>query len=129
VPARAAPIKAARFRASLVQQRAPKGCRAGSFDSPARSPRHSTGIEAANGAGSKREESQMATQNASKRPTHYLYAVTERGNSDKGFWTRIGAAWPNSDGKGFNFKLDLIPLSGDIVMREPKEDAGEGDAK
>ncbi|MDR3471243.1 MAG: hypothetical protein P4M09_06095 [Devosia sp.] len=71
----------------------------------------------------------MATKDTSKRPTHYLYAVTKRSDSDKGNWTRIGAAWPNGDGKGFNIKLDLIPLTGDIVMREPKEDAGEGDTK
>ena len=69
----------------------------------------------------------MATENTSKRPTHYLYAVSKRGGSDKGNWTRIGAAWPNSDGKGFNFKLDLVPVNGaDIVMREPKEDAEGG---
>ncbi len=64
----------------------------------------------------------MATKETSKAPTHYLYAVTKRSDSDKGFWTRIGAAWPNSDGKGFTFKLDLIPLNGDIVMREPKDE-------
>jgi hypothetical protein len=69
----------------------------------------------------------MATDNTSKRPTHHLFAVTKRPGSDKGSWTQIGAAWPNADGKGFNIKLDLIPVNGaDIVMREPQT---EGDAK
>jgi hypothetical protein len=69
----------------------------------------------------------MATENSSKRPTHHVYAVTKRAGSDKGNWTRIGAAWPNADGKGFSFRLDLVPLNGaDIVMREPIED---GDAQ
>ena len=70
----------------------------------------------------------MATENnTSRRPSHYLYAVTKRGDSDKGSWVRIGAAWLNSDRKGFNFKLDLVPVNGaDIVMREPRE---EEDAK
>jgi hypothetical protein len=69
----------------------------------------------------------MATETTSKRPTHYLYAVTKRGDSDKGNWTRIGAAWPNSDGKGFSLKLDLMPINGaSIVMREPK-DEGDGE--
>lgn len=69
----------------------------------------------------------MATENTSKRPTHYLYAVTKHGNSDKGNWTRIGAAWPNSDGKGFNVKFELVPINGvDLVMREAKD---EGDAR
>ncbi len=69
----------------------------------------------------------MSTTENSKRPSHYLYAVTKRGDTDKGTWTRIGAAWPNSDGKGFSVRLDLMPINGaDIVMREPKD---EGDSK
>lgn len=63
----------------------------------------------------------MTTTEHSKRPTHRVYAV--RKNGDKSFWTVIGAAWANQDGKGFNLKLDLLPLDGaDIVVREPKED-------
>jgi len=65
----------------------------------------------------------MTTTETSKRPSHSLYAVTKREDSDKSFWIRIGACWPNSDGKGFSIKLDLLPLNGaDIVMREPKEE-------
>lgn len=64
-------------------------------------------------------------QAAAKRPTHRIYAVTE-GNNDKGFWTEIGAAWAHGDGKGFNLKLNLLPLNGaEIVLREPRN---EGDA-
>ncbi len=65
----------------------------------------------------------MATEKNSKLPTHYLYAVTKRSDDDKGFWTRIGAAWANSDGKGFSVSLELMPMNGaSIVMREPRED-------
>ena len=68
----------------------------------------------------------MTTNQISKRPSHYLYSVNKRSASDKGNWTRIGAAWPNSDGKGFSCKFDLMPINGaDIVMREPKDD-GDG---
>lgn len=62
-------------------------------------------------------------------PSHYLYAVSRRSENDKGFWTRIGAAWPNGDGKGYSFRFDLFPASGaDIVMREPRAEdrAAEG---
>ncbi len=63
----------------------------------------------------------------SKRPTHRAYAVTK--NGDKAYWRDIGAAWQNADGKGFNLKLDLLPLNGaEIVIREPRKDAGEGGA-
>jgi hypothetical protein len=56
-----------------------------------------------------------------KRPTHRVYAVTK--NGDKSFWTEIGAAWAHQDGKGFNVKLDYLPLTGaEIVIREPRTD-------
>ena len=63
------------------------------------------------------------TETTSKRPTHRVYAVTKAEGADKGFWTTIGAAWPHQDGKGFNVKLDYLPLNGaEIVIREPKAD-------
>ena len=54
-------------------------------------------------------------------PTHIAYQVRE--GSQKGYWTRIGAAWANKDGKGFNIQLECIPLDGRINLRiasEPK---------
>lgn len=43
-------------------------------------------------------------------------------------WARIGAAWPNKDGKGFNILCDAVPLQGRIVMRAytPKPKAEDG---
>lgn len=64
----------------------------------------------------------MTNTDTNKRPTYRLYAVRKSGNG-KSHWTDIGAAWPNRDGKGFNLKLNLIPLDGsEIVMREPREE-------
>ena len=55
--------------------------------------------------------------NASKAPTHIAYHVRDNEGS-KGFWTRIGAVWPHSDGNGFNIQLDgLVPLDGRITVR------------
>lgn len=52
------------------------------------------------------------------RPTHRVYAVTKRANAEKADWAEIGAAWANRDGKGFNLKLNLLPMNGaDIVVR------------
>lgn len=61
------------------------------------------------------------------KPTHYAYHVTDRvqdGNEEMGgFWTKIGAAWPHRDGKGFNISIETIPLNGRLVLRErPEED-------
>jgi hypothetical protein len=57
-----------------------------------------------------------------KCPTHRVYAVTK--NGDKSFWTEIGAAWAHQDAKGFNVKLDYLPLNGaEIVIREPRTES------
>jgi hypothetical protein len=50
-----------------------------------------------------------------KAPTHVAYHVRE--GKDKGFWTRVGAAWQHKDGKGFNVQLDVVPLDGSIQLR------------
>ncbi len=64
-------------------------------------------------------------------PSYIAYHVKdtnagENGEKRGGVWTRIGAAWPNKDGKGFNVVLDVMPLDGRLILREPKErdDAG-----
>jgi hypothetical protein len=40
-------------------------------------------------------------------------------------WMRVGVAFPNKDGKGFNLELKAFPVSGKLVIREyeprPKE--------
>lgn len=54
------------------------------------------------------------------QPSHDVYSVEGEGE-DKSFWTRIGSAWPHTDGKGFNLALTAIPLNGRIVLRMRKE--------
>lgn len=61
------------------------------------------------------------SKNASKAPTHIAYHVRDSENGGKGFWTRIGAAWPNADGKGFNIQFDLVPLNGRVTLRVAEE--------
>ena len=39
--------------------------------------------------------------NEANRPSHIIWQVI--GEGDKSRWTRIGAAWPNRDGKGLNW--------------------------
>lgn len=58
----------------------------------------------------------MSDNTNSKAPTHTAYQVREREGA-KGFWTRIGSAWPHGDGKGFNIQLDAVPLDGRITLR------------
>jgi hypothetical protein len=66
--------------------------------------------------------------NATNRPSHRVYAVTKNGK--KSYWRAIGAAWPHSDGEGFNLKLDYLPLNGaEIKIRKPKADEAETTAE
>lgn len=44
---------------------------------------------------------------------------------ERGFWTRIGSAFPHQDGEGFNLRLDALPLDGKLVILPPKEEPAE----
>ena len=62
--------------------------------------------------------------NTSNRPSHRLFHVTCEG--EQANWTRIGAAWPHKDDKGFNIDLEYLPQKlGRVVLRE-QTDKGEG---
>ena len=69
----------------------------------------------------------MTTENKKTRPTHRVYAVSKKQRDDRGQWREIGVLWPHKDGKGFNLKLDLVPLNDvEIVIRTI--DSAEGGA-
>jgi hypothetical protein len=54
---------------------------------------------------------------------HGVFVVD--GEGDNAFWTKIGAAWLHEDGKGFNILLTAMPVSGKLVVREPKPQEAE----
>ena len=56
----------------------------------------------------------------SKAPSHVAYQVRNR-EGQKAIWTRVGIAWPHSDGAGFNIQLDAVPIDGKITLRIPAE--------
>lgn len=55
--------------------------------------------------------------------TDRLDALCVRESNDKSYFTKIGAAFPNKDGKGWTVLLDAVPASSDgqfkIMLREP----------
>ncbi len=70
----------------------------------------------------------------SSRPSHRLYIVEDRGgepgSEQNAFWHRVGAAWPQKDGKGLS--IQLIPgvaVSGRLVLREYTVEQEEADTK
>lgn len=63
----------------------------------------------------------MAKTNTSKsrKPAFEAFCVREdqTGNS---WWTKIGAAWRNSD-DSISVRLSALPLGDSIILREPKK--------
>ena len=58
----------------------------------------------------------MTTSSTKTRPTHRVYAVSKTGESK--FWQPIGAMWAHTDAKGFNLRIDYLPLTdAEIVVR------------
>jgi hypothetical protein len=55
-------------------------------------------------------------------PTLIAYHVTDaKKEGEKGFWTKIGAAWDHKDGGGLTLQLDLVPVGGGrIILRAPR---------
>ena len=56
----------------------------------------------------------------SNKPTHIVYHVKDVPGEDgeqRGFWTKVGAAWANKDARGLSILLDVMPLDGRLVVR------------
>ena len=56
-------------------------------------------------------------------PDFLAWHVTDRG--EKSFWNKVGAAWRHKDGKGYTLQLEVVPINGRIVLRQPIEDPAE----
>jgi hypothetical protein len=54
-----------------------------------------------------------------KSPSHHVYHV--RDGKDKGYFTKVGAAWPHRDGNGFNLQIEFVPLDGRLTLRIASE--------
>ena len=64
-----------------------------------------------------------------QKPSHELLAVKQT-KDGKAYWTRIGAAWPHKDGKGFSLKFNFYPAEGqNIQLRLPMEKDENGGAQ
>jgi hypothetical protein len=67
-------------------------------------------------------ETEMKRKQKTIRP-HGVFVVD--GEGENAFWTKIGAAFPHEDGKGFNILLTAVPVNGKLVVREPKPQTAE----
>ena len=67
------------------------------------------------------DKTKTTKKSGSKGPQYIAYQVRDRGEGEKGFFSRIGAAWSHKDGNGFNIQVESVPLDGRIVLRTPSE--------
>jgi hypothetical protein len=58
-----------------------------------------------------------------KKPALTVWTVT--GEGKQAYWTRIGSAWPQARGEGFNIELNALPVNGRIILMPPKADDTE----
>lgn len=50
----------------------------------------------------------------------------KKSGEKKTSWTKIGMAFKARDGEGWNIQLDALPVSGKMILREPKPYEGRG---
>lgn len=50
---------------------------------------------------------------------YHVYYIKDIGRG-KTAWVKVGAAFPNQDGKGFNLSIDVLPLNfdGELTIRQ-----------
>ena len=65
-------------------------------------------------------DNKTETKPTGRSPSYIAYQVRDR-EGQKGFWTRIGAAFAHADGKGFTIQVDAVPLDGRISLRVPTD--------
>ncbi|PKP85770.1 MAG: hypothetical protein CVT80_00665 [Alphaproteobacteria bacterium HGW-Alphaproteobacteria-2] len=69
----------------------------------------------------------MTKKSETRTPALVAWHVKETKGGGKGYWTRIGAAWPHQNGDGFTVQIDLMPRDGKIVLLPLKvDDMAEG---
>ncbi|WP_366555336.1 hypothetical protein [Aquibaculum sediminis] len=59
-------------------------------------------------------------------PDFLAWHVIDKG--EKSFWNKVGAAWRHKDDKGYTLQLEVVPINGRIVLRQPPEDPADRQA-
>ncbi len=65
-------------------------------------------------------QNENQTNQHTNAPDFLAWHVIDKG--EKSFWNKVGAAWKHKDDKGFTLQLEVVPINGRIVMRQPMDD-------
>ena len=60
-----------------------------------------------------------------RKPQFIAYNVQES-KDGKGFFHKIGAAWPHKDGEGYDVQLESLPMDGRVTLRTLREERMQG---
>jgi hypothetical protein len=53
-----------------------------------------------------------------------VFTIIDKGEGQKSFWVKIGAAFVNKDGS-LTVKLDALPMNGQLQIRELREERSD----
>lgn len=70
-----------------------------------------------------RTTQKQTTTTDPKAPDFLAWHITQKGA--KSYWTKVGAAWMHKDSHGYTIQLEVVPINGRIVLRQPIEDPVE----
>ena len=62
----------------------------------------------------------MSDEIHSKKPLQRAYSITEDKNG-KEYWNPVGFATPHKDGQGATVKLHSVPVNGEVVLRDLRD--------
>ena len=57
---------------------------------------------------------------AAERLDAFLVEEFETNGEKRSSWSKIGSAWPHTDGQGFRLVLKAFPADGVVVLRAPE---------
>lgn len=60
------------------------------------------------------------TETRSTKPTHTVYVLKPKTDSEQADWIRVGAAWEHGDKDGLNLSLNILGQKIPVVVRKNK---------
>lgn len=63
------------------------------------------------------------TETTGKKPTHAVYYLKPKADSDQSDWIKVGAAWEHGDQAGMNLLLNILGQNVPVIVRRIKPKA------
>jgi hypothetical protein len=63
------------------------------------------------------------TETNSKTPTHTVYMLKPKADSEQSDWIKVGAAWEHGDKDGLNLSLNILGQKVPVIVRRNKPKA------